>query len=75
MRPASGSEGGSRWTSGVPHAFIYTDGIGMRDLTKLIDPASGWALSTARGINAAGQICGYSSYNHDGRAYRLTPTP
>src|SRR5947209_372241 len=39
------------------HAFIYNGGT-FSDLNTLIDPASGWTLSSASGINDLGQIVG-----------------
>jgi probable HAF family extracellular repeat protein len=37
------------------HAFLYSSG-GMTDLNALIDPASGWTIHFAYGINDLGQI-------------------
>ncbi len=57
------------------HAFLYDNGT-MTDLNDLIDPASGWKLYGAGGINDAGQIVGWG-YNSSGQqeAFLLTPTP
>ena len=59
---------------GVPHAFVWDAGRGMRDLNDLIDPAAGWELRFAMDINAAGQIVGYGTAP-DGqtRGFLLTP--
>ncbi len=59
---------------GVPHAFVWDAGRGMRDLNDLIDPAAGWELRFALDINAAGQIVGYGTAP-DGqtRGFLLTP--
>lgn len=40
-------------------AFVYRPGSGMRDLTDLIDPASGLVIVYATSINDRGQIVGY----------------
>ncbi|MBJ6725068.1 MBG domain-containing protein [Geomesophilobacter sediminis] len=59
--------------------FIYLNGQ-MFDLNQLIDPASGFTIASAAGINDNGQIVGYGTdsdstflpgYNH---ALLLTPT-
>jgi len=57
------------------HAFLYDNGT-MTDLNNLIDPASGWKLYQANGINDAGQVVGWG-YNSGGQqeAFLLTPTP
>ena len=38
--------------------FVYADGV-MRDLNTLIDPALGWVVQDAVGINDAGQIAAW----------------
>jgi probable HAF family extracellular repeat protein len=43
---------------GHVHAFVWDEASGLRDLNTLIDPASGWVLRTATGINDAGVIIG-----------------
>jgi probable HAF family extracellular repeat protein len=53
-------------------AFLYRDGV-MVDLNSMIDPASGWFLETASGINDAGQITGTGVYNGEQVGYLLTP--
>lgn len=59
-------------------AFLWTPSSGMQDLNAMIDPAAGWTLYKATGINDAGQIVGTGVHN-DGhgnaalRAFRLTP--
>jgi probable HAF family extracellular repeat protein len=40
---------------GPIYGFIYTGGV-MTDLNTLIDPASGWTVIRANGINNSGQI-------------------
>jgi probable HAF family extracellular repeat protein len=56
-------------------ALLYTDAAGLVDLNTLIDPASGWVLLGASGINDAGQISGRAFNNKTQRttAVRLTP--
>lgn len=54
-------------------AFLWTRGGGMVDLNDLIDPALGWVLTAATGINAGGQIVGYGNFNGRTRAFLLTP--
>jgi probable HAF family extracellular repeat protein len=61
---------------GYPYAqqgFIYTDRAGMQGLNALIDPAAGWFILGAGGINDAGQIAGWASGPNGHRAVRLTP--
>ena len=40
-------------------AFLYQPGVGMRDLTDMLDPASGWVIVYATSINDHGQIVGF----------------
>lgn len=42
----------------VMFGFVYADGV-MRDLNTLIDPALGWVVRDAVGINDAGQIAAW----------------
>jgi probable HAF family extracellular repeat protein len=64
------------YSTGQPsRAFLYTDSDGMVDLNARIDPASGWVLSAAFGINAAGEIVGQGLYQNHQRAFKLTPIP
>ena len=57
--------------SGTPHAFLWKGGV-MQDLNDLVDPASGWALAVAYGINDAGVIVGDGYLNGATRGFRLT---
>jgi probable HAF family extracellular repeat protein len=59
---------------GLKQGFLYTDANGMQGLNQLIDPASGWYILGATGINDAGQIVGWASGPNGQRAVRLTPT-
>lgn len=64
------------------HAFIWRDKNGndnpddgeMEDLNDLIPPNSGWILTSATGINNAGQIVGVGLFNDELRGFRLTPS-
>jgi probable HAF family extracellular repeat protein len=57
------------------HAFVYQNNQ-MIDLNTLIDPALGFTLTNATGINNLGQIVGYGTLaNGEERAFALTPTP
>lgn len=60
--------------SGLFHAFVWTPSGGRVDLNTLIPPNSGLVLTTAYGINNAGQIVGTAkdSKNKD-HAFLLTP--
>jgi hypothetical protein len=44
----------------------------MVDLNNLLDPAAGWTLSNATGINDAGQVCGNGTLNGQPHAFLLT---
>jgi probable HAF family extracellular repeat protein len=52
-----------------PQAWIN----GTTPLNSLIDPALGWNLQVAAGINDRGQIAGYGGHNGLVHAFRLTP--
>jgi probable HAF family extracellular repeat protein len=64
--------GDSTTPSGARHAFLYANGQ-MVDLNSMIDPASGWVLVSARGVNNSGQIAGYGTFQGTTRAFRLSP--
>ncbi|HTM25051.1 MAG TPA: hypothetical protein VL225_07640 [Vicinamibacterales bacterium] len=55
------------------HALLHTDADGAVDLNERIPADSGWFLSEAKGINAAGQIVGDGTLNGEARVFRLTP--
>jgi probable HAF family extracellular repeat protein len=72
----AGAVVGYVYTSGTPsRAFLYTDAEGMIDLNNRLDPASGWVLNAAFGINNAGEIVGQGTYRDQAepRAFKLTP--
>ena len=61
-------------------AFIYTDADGMSDLNDFIDPAAGWTLVDATGINDNEQIVGIAQKGGQYKAFKLampnaTPCP
>jgi probable HAF family extracellular repeat protein len=70
---SSGEVVGSHSTIGGG-AFLYSDGV-LTDLNSLIDPASGWNLQEAHGINDAGQIVGWGTIHGQTHAFELTPVP
>jgi probable HAF family extracellular repeat protein len=61
--------------TGWRHTFVGTETDGLVDLTSLIDPASGWRVPDALGINNAGQIVGIGAYQGSAWAVRLDPVP
>jgi len=65
--------GWSQIASGAHHAFLYTNGT-MQDLNLLIPPLSGITLTSAVGIDAAGEIVAFGA-DASGRTneYFLTP--
>ncbi len=65
--------GQGRAVAGLQQGFIFTETGGMQGLNSLIDPAAGWFILGAGGINDAGQIAGWASGPAGQRAVRLTP--
>ncbi len=65
--------GDSTTASSATHGFVYTQATGMVDLNTLIAPSSGWEITEARAINAAGQIA--ASGTNGGFTYALLLTP
>ncbi len=64
--------------SSTHHAFIWTPNnpwFGLKDLNSLLSPTqqSQWVLSGATGINDAGDIVGYGTYNGQTTAFVLHP--
>lgn len=60
--------------SAASRAFLYTDAGGMFDLNSVLGPNAPWFLSTASGINNAGQITGTGQINGVTHAFLLTLT-
>ena len=56
--------------TGTNQAFLWRNGV-MLNLNDLIDPASGWVLTDARGINEHNEIVGIGLFNGQSRAYML----
>jgi probable HAF family extracellular repeat protein len=65
--------GMSQTAGGVWHACMWQGGT-LTDLNDLIDPASGWVLDMAYGVNDHGVIVGDGHLNGAVRAFRLTIT-
>lgn len=54
------------------HAFIYDNGV-MKDLNNMVSAKSGWVLTSATGIDDAGEITGTGIYNGATMGFRLEP--
>ena len=72
--------GAATTTDGETHATLFdATGAGYNiDLNSFIDPASGWVLTSAQGINADGWIVGYghlAGAQYIERAFLLKPVP
>ncbi len=65
--------GESLTRDGRVHAFHWEDGR-MSDLNDRIDPASGWVLVRALGINDQGLIVGQGLWHGQARAFLLEPS-
>jgi probable HAF family extracellular repeat protein len=71
---AAGEIVGSAFGNGS-HAVFWKDGT-VTDLNTLIDPSSGWLLTTGGAINDAGQIAAWGTLNGGNpHALLLTPVP
>ena len=54
------------------NAFVYSAGLGgMRMLNDLVDPAQGWQLVQANGVNAHGMIVGWGYHHGAARGFKL----
>ena len=60
-------------STNAPHAMIWKEGAGMKDLNSEIPAGTGWTLINANAINNVGQITGYGSKNGHNHAFVLTP--
>src|SRR5262252_4989685 len=56
-------------------AFIYTDGIGFKNLNEVIDHASGWNIQVANGINDRDDIVGWGYHNGVVSSFLLRVSP
>ena len=66
--PTATWSAGPRTAAGATDAFVYAAGLGgMRELGDLVNPALGWKLAQANGINVHGNIVGWG-YHHGARA-------
>jgi probable HAF family extracellular repeat protein len=83
---ASGQIVGSSFTSGTPHAVLWsgnypTDPLWLAvvnpaiDLNNSIPTNSGWVLYRANAINDSGEIVGAGTYNGQFHAFALIPAP
>ncbi|RYG26675.1 PEP-CTERM sorting domain-containing protein [bacterium] len=68
---------GWSWINSVGDArAVIWKGLGaVVNLNDVIDPGSGWLLTSATGINDSGQIVGVGQFGGVSRAYLLTPVP
>ena len=67
--------GNSQRIAGSPAvATLWQNGQPI-DLNSLIPAGSGWILTSAEGINSAGDIVGFGTINGATHAYLLTPVP
>jgi probable HAF family extracellular repeat protein len=65
--------GWSEGADGNNAAFVHAAGLGgMRKLEDLVDPALGWKLVQANGINSHGVIVGWGTHQGVPRGYKLT---
>ncbi len=62
-------------TSAEIFPFIWDGNSAPINLNDLIDPAPGWELDSAWGINDSGQIVGNGELNGIGTGFLLTPIP
>ena len=60
-------------STGAPHAFLWTQAAGVRDLNSLIPANSGWVLIYANAINRLGQITGYGTFRGHNHGFLLSP--
>jgi hypothetical protein len=67
-----GQSGQVGWWPDQPHAVLFDHG-NVLDLNRLIDPAMGWLLQNAIGINDAGQIIGEGTLGGSTHGFLLTP--
>lgn len=74
--PASLNENGKDlWDKDQSQVAFCSSGDGLIDLNSLIDPASGWALTEARGISDTGYVIGTGFHNGQLHAFLLKLPP
>jgi probable HAF family extracellular repeat protein len=56
-------------TPGNRRAFLYTSSGGMIDLNSLIDPSTGWLMTSGNAINDAGHIAGNGRVGKNSRGF------
>jgi probable HAF family extracellular repeat protein len=64
--------GNAELSSGVTHAFYYSDET-MIDLNSLVPAGSGWELLSANAVNNRGEVVGQGRFQGELRAYKLSP--
>lgn len=62
------------YNTGTGRAFIYDKQHGIRDLNRLVDPASGWFIHAGYTVNERGQIAALGCKDGQYGAVLLTPT-
>jgi probable HAF family extracellular repeat protein len=70
----SGSVVGESDLGGSAHAVLWAPNGTPFDLNQFVNPASGWVLESARGINDLGQITGYGTLTFESTAGLITQT-
>ena len=60
-------------SNNAPHAFLWTQAAGMRDLNSLIPANSGWVLINANAIYRLGQLTGYGTFKGYNHGFLLSP--
>jgi len=58
--------------NGPSRAFVHTEANGSIDLNTLLDNGTGWVLTSAKGVNASGQIVGQGTLNGSPAVFVLT---
>jgi probable HAF family extracellular repeat protein len=64
--------GWSALSDRLNEAIVYSPNFGLRRLVDFVDPAEGWDLQQAGGMNDNGQIVGWGYHAGAARGFRLT---